>query len=385
MERPVYLDYNATTPVDPRVVKAMIPYLYEQFGNASSAHQYGYEANVAMERARGQMARLLGAKPAEVVFTGGGSETDNLAIKGVVFANLTKKPHVVTTSIEHPAVLNTVRYLEHRFGAECTIVPVDEFGLVDPDGIRAALRPNTVLVTVMHANNEVGTLQPIEEIGRITRERGILLHVDAAQSAGKIPIDVEALGVDLLAVAGHKIYGPKGMGALYIRRGTVIDPLVHGSGQEHGMHAGTQNVASMVGLGLAAELAAEDLPEEGPKLIALRDCLQTLLAERIPGLMLNGHPERRLPNTLNVSLPGALGPAVLAYAPGVAASTGSACHSGVNDPSPVLTAMGLPVDRALGALRLSLGRWSTNEDVERATDLLVQGYQAAGSLSPSFS
>lgn len=381
MERAVYLDYNATSPIDPRVVEAMLPYLYEHFGNASSAHEYGYEAHRSIDEARARTAALLGARPDEIIFTGGGSETDNLAIKGVVFANLDRSPHVVTTSVEHPAVLNTLRYLQRRFGMEFTVLPVDEFGLLDPDVLRAALRPTTVLATIMHANNEVGTIQPIAEIAAITRDRGVLLHIDAAQSAGKIPIDVNELGVDLLTVAGHKVYGPKGIGALYIRRGTVLDPIIHGSGQERGLRAGTENVASIVGLGMACELASAEL--NGPHhLLELRDLLHRLLVERIPGTLLNGHPTRRLPNTLNVSLPGAIGQAVLAYAPGVAASTGSACHSGASDPSPVLTAMGLPAGRALGALRLSLGRWSTEDEMCRAADLLQQGYAAAGSMTP---
>lgn len=379
MERAVYLDYNATTPIDPRVVDAMLPYLYEHFGNASSAHEYGYEAHRAVEDARSRTASLIGARPEEIVFTGGGSETDNLAIKGVVFANLDQSPHVITTSVEHPAVLNTLRYLQGRFGVDFTTLPVDEYGLLDPDAFRDALRPATVLATIMHANNEVGTVQPIAEIASIARDNGVLLHIDAAQSAGKIPIDVNELGVDLLTIAGHKVYGPKGIGALYVRRGTILDPLVHGSGQERGLRAGTENVASIVGLGMACELASGEL--NGPHhLLELRDLLHRLLDERIPGTLVNGHPTQRLPNTLNVSLPGALGQAVLAYAPGVAASTGSACHSGASDPSPVLTAMGLPAERALGALRLSLGRWSTEDEMRRAADLLQQGYAAAGSM-----
>ncbi len=380
MERAVYLDYNATSPIDRRVVEAMLPYLYEHFGNASSVHEYGYEAHRSLEEARARTASLIGARPDEIIFTAGGSETDNLAIKGVVFANLDHFPHVVTTSVEHPAVLNTLGYLQRRFGVDHTVLPVDERGLLDPNVLRAALRPTTVLVTIMHANNEVGTIQPIEQIAAVTRDRGVLLHIDAAQSVGKIPVDVNNLGVDLLTIAGHKLYGPKGIGALYIRRGTTLDPIIHGSGQERGLRAGTENVAAVVGLGMACELAGREL--SGPHhLLELRDLLHRLLAERIPGTLLNGHPTQRLPNTLNVSLPGALGQAVLAYTPGIAASTGSACHSGASDPSPVLTAMGLPADRALGALRLSLGRWSTEDEMRRAADLLQQGYAAASSTA----
>lgn len=381
MERAVYLDHNATTPIDPRVVDAMLPYLYEQFGNASSAYEYGYEAHRAVEEARARVASLIGARAEEIVFTGGGSETDNLAIKGVVFANLDRSPHVITTSVEHPAVLNTLRYLQRRFAIDFTVLPVDEHGILDPEALRAALRPATVLATIMHANNEVGTIQPISQIAAITRDHGVLLHIDAAQSTGKVPINVKELGVDLLTIAGHKVYGPKGIGALYIRRGTVLDPLVHGSGQERGLRAGTENVASIAGLGMACELAGAEL-SAGHHLHELRDLLHTLLAESIPGTLLNGHPTERLPNTLNVSLPGALGQAVLAYTPGVAASTGSACHSGTADPSPVLMAMGLSAERAIGALRLSLGRWSTEDDMRRAAKLLQQGYVAARSMTP---
>ncbi|MDQ2742543.1 MAG: cysteine desulfurase [Chloroflexota bacterium] len=384
MQRPVYLDYNATTPIDPEVVEAMLPFLAEHFGNASSMHEYGYFAHEAVERARGQVAALLGARPSEIVFTAGGSETDNLAIKGAVFQRLERRPHVVSTTAEHPAVLNTLQYLRRRFGVHSTLLPVDQHGLITPDQVRAALRLETVLITVMHANNEVGTVQPIGEIGAVAREAGVLFHVDAAQSAGKLPIDVAAMKVDMVTIAGHKVYGPKGVGALYLRHGTQIDPLVHGSGQEHGLRAGTENVAAIVGLGTACAIAADHQPQEEQRLTLLRDKLHALLADAVPHLALNGHPTRRLPNTLNVSLCGALGQAVLASAPDVAASTGSACHAGASDPSPVLMAMGLPAERALSALRLSLGRWTSEEEIERAAAALIAGYTAcAGTLSPA--
>lgn len=376
MQDPVYLDFNATTPVDPAVVESMMPYLVQHFGNASSAHPYGYRAHEAMERARARVAGLVGAKPSNIVFTGGGSETNNLALKGTVFPALRRQPHIIASAVEHPAVLNTLAYLRRRFDVEYCLLPVDEFGMVSPESVRAALRPNTVIVTVMHANNEVGTIQPIREIGAITREAGVLFHVDAAQSAGKTQIDVEGDRIDMLSLAGHKLYAPKGIGALYLRDGVVLDPLVHGSGQERGLRAGTENVAGMVALGEACAIASADLNAEIPRLRDLRDHLHALLATAIPRLALNGHPECRLPNTLNVSFPGVTGQALLAMAPEVAASTGSACHSAQPDPSPVLLAMGHPPERALGAVRLSVGRMSSREQVERAAAALITAYHS---------
>jgi cysteine desulfurase len=376
MNRPVYLDYNATTPIDPAVVEAMLPYLHDRYGNASSSHVYGVEAHRAIETARAQVAALIGASPDEILFTGGGSETDNLALKGFAFAHLDERPRFLSCTIEHPAILSTLRYLTTRFGLPHTLIEVDRFGCVDLDSLRSAMSTGAVLITVMHANNEVGTIEPIEEIAAIAAAAGALVHTDAAQSAGKLPIDVRALNVDLLTIAGHKLYGPKGIGVLYVRRGTKLDPLVHGSGQELGMRAGTENVASIVGLGKAAELAAADQAEEALRLCTLRDALHHGLATHIPGLVLNGHPEQRLPNTLNVSAPGVPGFAWLGIAAGVAASTGSACHSGSPDPSPVLTAMGLPAERAAGAIRLSLGRWTTTEDITIAINELATAYTA---------
>jgi cysteine desulfurase len=377
MERPIYLDYNATTPVDPRVLEAMLPHLTESFGNPSSSHVYGQEARTAIERARGQVAELIKARPGEIVFTGGGSETDNQAIKGVAFATLDRQPHIVTTTVEHPAVLNTLAYLRRRFAVEHTLVPVDEFGVVDPEAVHLAIRPNTVLVTIMQANNEVGTIQPIAEIGRIAHQAGALFHVDAAQSAGKLPLEVDALGADLLTIAGHKLYAPKGVGALFIRRGTRIDSLIHGSSQEGSRRAGTENVAGIVALGAAAEVAKAELKEETSTLLRLREELHGRLSELVPGLRLNGHPTLRLPNTLNVGFPGASGGAVLDCTPEVAASTGSACHSGQTDPSPVLLAMGFAYERALGAVRLSLGRMTKDADIQLAAEALARGCRVA--------
>nr|PZN42696.1 MAG: cysteine desulfurase NifS [Bacillota bacterium] len=371
-EGPIYLDYNATTPVDPAVLTAMEPYFTRHFGNPSSTHGYGRAAREAVEKARGQVAALLGCAPEEVVFTGGGSESDNLAIQGVAFAHRDRGRHIITTAVEHPAVLQTCRYLAERHGFEVTCLPVDATGRVDPDDVARAIRKDTILITVMTANNETGTLQPIREIGAVARRHGVLFHTDAAQAVGKIPLNVEDLQVDLLTVAGHKLYAPKGIGALYVRRGVVLEPLIHGAGHEGGRRAGTENVPYIVGLGAACALAGEKLGEEADRLRRLRDRLHAALRDRVEGLRLNGHPEERLPNTLNVSFPGVAGYDLLAAVPAVAASTGSACHAGVPAPSPVLKAMGLPDEVALGAVRLSLGRWTTEEEVDRAAALLAE-------------
>ncbi|HZU05829.1 MAG TPA: cysteine desulfurase family protein [Chloroflexota bacterium] len=371
----IYLDYNATTPLDPAVLAAMRPYLETHFGNPSSSHVYGATARAGVETARAQVAALLGCAPDEVVFTGGGSESDNLALLGVALAHRDRGDHIVTTQIEHPAVLETCRYLERRFGFRVTYLPVDGQGQVDPAAVEAALTPRTLLVSVMHANNETGVLQPVAAIAALARRHGVLVHTDAAQSVGKVPVDVAELGVDLLTVAGHKLYAPKGVGALYVRRGTVLDPLIHGAGHEGGRRAGTENVAGIVGLGAACAVARERLAVDLPRLTALRDRLGAALLAA--GWVLNGHPTARLPNTLNVSLEGAEGEEVLRRAPSVAASTGAACHSGQLEPSAVLLAMGLSRARALGAVRLSLGRWTTEAEVDRAAEALVAAGRAA--------
>jgi cysteine desulfurase len=365
---PIYLDYNATTPLDPAVVEAMLPYLREHFGNPSSAHAYGQAAHDAVERARGQVAELLGAQPDEVVFTGGGTEASNQAIKGSVFAKLhgffgrwARGAHVVLSAVEHPATAQPCEFLK-RLGCKVTVVPVDGKGLVDPDAVGRALERGTTLVSVMHSNNEVGTLQPIKEIAALTRARGVLLHTDAAQSLGKVPVDVNDLGVDLLTVAGHKLYAPKGVGVLYVRRGVRLEPLIHGAGHEGGRRAGTENVPYLVGLGAACAVARRGLPEATARLRQLRDRLwerlRAGLGERVA---LNGHPERRLPNTLNANFVGHVGAELLAKVPEVAASTGSACHEGRVTQSPVLCAMGVPPDVGRGALRLTVGRFTTEE------------------------
>jgi cysteine desulfurase len=368
----IYLDHNATTPIAREVRDAMWPYLDERFGNPSSAHDFGRAARQAVDRARAEVAGLLGCEPESIVFTGSGSEADNLAIKGVALARLGDGDHIVTSAVEHPAVLGACRYLERRLGYRLTVLPVDGFGTVDPEDVRRAIEPGTVLISVMHANNEVGTLQPVAEIARVAHEQGIVLHTDAAQSVGKVAVDVDELGVDLLAVTGHKFYAPKGVGALYVRPGTRLDSLVHGAGHEHGVRAGTENVPYIVGLGAACALAAQRLRAGAPDDVRhLRDRLHAALQSAVPGPALNGHPENRLPNTLNISFPGCDGETLLAGAPSVAAATGSACHSGRTEASQVLTAMGLDTARALGAVRLSLGYGTTGAEVDAAAGSLA--------------
>jgi cysteine desulfurase len=376
MAQPLYLDYNATTPLDPAVIAALVPYLEEHFGNPSSSHAFGARAKAAVDRAREQVAALLGCAFDEVVFTSGGSESDNQAIKGIAFAHRERGNHLITSQIEHPAVLNTCRYLEARHGFRITYLPVDGDGLVDPAAVEAAITPQTILITIMHANNEVGTLEPIAEIGRLAHQHGIALHTDAAQSVGKVPVRVDDLGVDLLTIAGHKLYAPKGIGALYVRRGTLLDPLIHGAGHEGGRRAGTENVPYMVALGVACALAREQLDEQAERWLALRQRLLAGLEACVGSVKVNGHPEQRLPNTLNICVPGVIGEEALARATGVAASTGSACHAGLTEPSPVLLAIGIEPTLALGALRLSLGRWTTAEEIDAAVAQLSEAILA---------
>lgn len=366
----IYLDHNASTPIAPEVREAMLPFLSGSYGNPSSTHWAGAPAAEAVSGARTRLAGLLGCSPAEVVFTSGGTEADNTALKGAVEAAGVPRPHLITSAVEHPAIIEPCRFLE-RHGADVTYLPVDGAGLVDPGDVARALRPETVLVSVMHANNEVGTIEPIAEISRVTREAGVLLHTDAAQSVGKVPTRVDELGVDLLSVAAHKFYGPKGVGALYVRAGTRLEPLLHGAGHESGRRAGTENVLLDVGLGAAAQLAGDLAWTERAR--ELRDWLWTQLRERYgERVILNGHPTARLPNTLNVSFLGGDGREILAAMPAVAASTGSACHSGGTEPSPVLAAMGVPREAGAGAVRLSLGRSTTRSDLEAFVALLAE-------------
>jgi cysteine desulfurase len=372
--KPIYLDYNATTPVDPGVVAEMVPFLHDHWGNPSSSHGYGQTARAAVEQARRHVADLFGAQPDEIVFTGGGSEASNLALKGVVFDKSRPGPagaHIITSAVEHPATLQPCAFLE-RLGCAVTILPADCHGRVEPAAVAKALRPTTALVSIMHSNNEVGTLQPIREIAALARARGVLVHTDAAQSLGKLPLDVNDLGVDLLSVAGHKLYAPKGVGALYVRRGVTLEPLIHGAGHEGGRRAGTENVPYIVALGKACALARRSLATATEHLRALRDRLwERLRADFGDGVALNGHPKERLPNTLNVSFLGHTGADILRQVPGVAASTGSACHEGHVTLSPVLAAMGTPPEQGRGAVRLSVGRFSTAEEIDRAAELFA--------------
>jgi cysteine desulfurase len=371
---PVYLDYNATTPVDPRVAEAMQPYLVEHFGNPSSTHYYGKHPVGALMAARTQVAGLIGARAGQVVLTASGSEADLLALRGVLLGCGQRRPHVITQATEHPAVLETCRAMERLHGVRVTVLPVDPSGRLEPDGLEAAMTDDTALVSVMAANNETGTLQPVTELASIAHRGGALFHCDAAQAVGKIPVDVSGWGVDLLTVVGHKMYAPKGIGALYVGPGVPpLEPVVYGGGQEGGLRAGTENTALAVALGAAADLAAAELAAgHFARLVSLRDLLHQQLDRALPGRVhLNGHPTARLPNTLNISIDGIIGNQLLETLPQIAASTGSACHAGAHTPSPVLTAMGIPTARALGALRLSLGRWSTSADVAMAAEVIA--------------
>ena len=365
---PIYLDYNASTPLDPAVAAIMRPLLESAYGNPSSDHWAGAPAKAALEHARTQIAALLGCTAEEIVFTSGGSEANNLALKGLFFRRRDRPAHIVTSRIEHPAILVPCRFLE-RLGATVTYVAVDGSGRVDPEGVRKAITRDTVLISIMHANNEVGTIQPLAEIAKIARTHGIPLHTDAAQSVGKIPTNVDALGVDLLSIAGHKLYGPKGIGALYIRHGLILEPLIHGAGHEFGRRAGTESALLAAALGKACEIAQPELGMLTTR--RLRDLLwerlRAVFGERVS---LNGHVHERLPNTLNVSFAGQVGAEILARMPEVAASTGSACHSGRAELSPVLEAMGIAPEVGIGAIRFSLGRGTTEEEIERVVDRL---------------
>lgn len=375
---PIYLDHNATTPLLPEVVDAMLPYLRDHFGNPSSGHVYGVRARDAVVRARAQVAALLGCEPDEVVFTSGGTEANNLAIRGVAEALETRR-RIVTTVVEHPATARPCDWLE-RHGRRVTRLGVDADGRARIEEAREAIDSDTALVTVMHSNNETGVLQPIAELVRLARAAGAVVHTDAAQSLGKVPVNVRALGVDLLSVAGHKLYAPKGVGALYVKRGTPLVPFALGASHERGVRPGTENVASIVGLGAACEALGRDLAETAARMMTLRDALWGRLAAEVSGLGLNGHRDLRLPNTLNVRFPGVTGDTVLRGAPELAASTGSACHAGHERASAVILAMGVGPDDALGSVRLSLGRCTTEDHVMRASDALVRAWRSVSGV-----
>jgi cysteine desulfurase len=371
----VYLDYNASTPIDPAVAAAMRPFLEDHYGNPSSGHWASIGAKAALEIARGQVAALLGCHNDEIVFTSGGSEANNLALKGVFFALRDKGDHIITTRIEHPAIIEPCQFLE-RLGAQVTYLPVDGTGSIDPADLRQAITPRTILVSIMQANNEVGTIEPIEDCSRIVRQHGVLFHTDAAQSVGKIPTGVNELGVDLLSIAGHKLYAPKGVGALFVRRGVRIEPLIHGAGHEGGRRAGTESALLAVGLGKACELARDLTPMD--RVRALREHFWQELQKKFGNRVgLNGHPTYRLPNTLNVSFVGLIGAEILARLDGVAASTGSACHTGRVELSPALEAMGMSPEVGMGAVRFSLGRGTTRAEIDSVIECLTDIFAVA--------
>src|SRR5229473_4317369 len=383
--RRAYLDYNATTPVDPAVLPAMLPYFCEDFGNPSSIHSFGQKTRAAIEHARELVAALIGARPAEVIFTSGGTESDNTAIFGVVAASAGPAKHVITTTIEHHAVLHACQALE-RHGVAVTYVPVNGEGLIDPADVLRAIRQETVLITVMHANNELGVIQPLEEIGRIAAEADVYFHTDAVQSAGKLPIDVNALRLDLLALSGHKFYGPKGIGALYIRGGTRLQQLLYGGHHQRGFRPGTENVAGIVGLGKAAEIAGKALAEDSARISGLRDQLEQGLLSRVPHAQANGARAPRTPNTANITFPGLEGEALVIALDlkGLACSTGAACSSGAVEPSHVLTAIGLTPDEARASLRFSLGRHTTAADIEFALQVVPAAVEQLRQLPPPY-
>lgn len=383
--RKVYMDHSATTPVDPSIAQAMADAMVNTFGNPSSIHAFGREAKKALEEARERVAKAIGAEPQEIIFTSGGTEADNMAILGVVSANCKKGTHIITSQIEHHAVLDTCKHLEKN-GYTVTYLPVDEHGRVRIEDVKKAITKNTILITIMHANNEVGSVQPIAEIGALAKEKGVLFHVDAVQSMGKIPVDVKELNCDLLSVSAHKIYGPKGVGCLYIRRGAKITPITHGGSQERKRRAGTENLTGIIGFGLAMEKAANELDAESHRLVILRDKLIKGLMEKIPHVKLNGHPSERLPHHVNVSFLFIEGESLLLMLDmkGIAGSSGSACTSGSLDPSHVLLAMGLDHETAHGSLRLTLGKMNTEEDVDYVLQELPPIVERLRSMSPLY-
>ncbi len=381
MTRLIYMDHSSTTPADPEVTEAMLPYFSEKFGNPSSLYTIGRQARKAIEESRQKVADLIGAKKEEIIFTGSGTESDNLAIKGLAYKNRKKGDHIITSSIEHHAVLHTCKYLETQ-GFKVTYLPVSKEGIVNPSDIEKAITPNTLLITIMHANNEIGTIQPIEDIGKIAKEKNIPFHTDAVQTTGKLPINVDSLGVNMLSISAHKLYGPKGVGALYLRKGTFVEPMLHGGGHERNIRSSTENVPGIVGFGKAAELAKERLAER-EKIAILRDSLITGLLE-IKDSYLNGHPTKRLPDNANVRFSYIEGESMILNLDmkGVAASTGSACSSTSLEPSHVLMAIGLKPEEAHGSLRLTLGRNNTQEDVDHVVSVLPEIVNKLRMMSP---
>lgn len=368
-ENMIYLDHNATTPIEPDAIFVMNEFMGENFGNPSSLHDLGVKAKKAVNSARQEVSALLGCKTTELIFTSGGSESNNMAMKGLINFRNPEKNHIIISAVEHPAILSPALYLM-ELGTHITVVPVDQYGLVSPQDIEKAIKPETILISVMLANNETGTIQPIREISEIARSHSIVFHTDAAQAVGKIEVDVNDLGVDLLSLAGHKLYGPKGIGALFIREGLDLTPLIHGANQEHGKRAGTENVILAAGLGTACRIAKQRLKHDMAEIARLRDMLQELLFEGIEGLVLNGHPDKRLPNTLNISVPNMDGNKILEMLPNLMASTGAACHDRSVKLSHVLSAMGVAPEIGMGALRLSLGRLNDMDQIKKAAELI---------------
>ncbi|HHY75290.1 MAG TPA: cysteine desulfurase NifS [Firmicutes bacterium] len=381
--RLVYLDHSATTPVRPEVLSVMMPYFAQAFGNASSIHRWGREARVAVETAREKVAYLLGAEPSEIIFTSGGTEADNLALRSTAYRLRSKGNHIITSAVEHHAILHTCEALEKE-GFEVTYLPVDKYGMVSVERVREAIRPETILISVMHGQNEVGTIQPIEEIGSLAREKGILFHTDAVQSAGKVPLKVKDMDIDMATISSHKLYGPKGVGALYVRKGVRIAPQITGGSHERGRRAGTENVAGIVGFGEACYLAEREMAEESKRLSDLRDRLINGILEKIPDTVLNGHPTKRLPHNVNVSFKYVEGESILLNLDrvGVAASSGSACTSGSLEPSHVLLAMGIPHELAHGSIRMTLGRSNTVEDIDYVLEVLPPIVARLREMSP---
>jgi len=379
----IYFDHNATAPTHPDVLKAIAPFYKDAYGNASSLHAKGREARDAVDQARQTIGDFLGTEPEDILFTASGTEADNMAVKGIAWTNRDNKRHIITTSIEHKAILASCKQLEIE-GFEVTYLPVDKHGLVSPDMLKKAIKKDTCLVSIMHANNEIGTIQPIKELAAIAKAAGVVFHTDAVQTFGKLPIDVEQVGADLLSVSSHKIYGPKGIGALYVRKGIKMIPLVHGGHHERKLRAGTENVAGIVGFGKAVQLAEQDTKAKADKLTALRDKLHKGITEAIKDVYLNGHPTQRLPNTINLSFKFIEGESIMLNLDlkGICVSTGSACTSGTLDPSHVLTAMGIPVDIAQGSIRFSLGNDNTEDEIDYCLEVLPEIIERLRKMSP---